>query len=148
MGLFPPDLIAAGCESTSVAGTWVLQSTNAASGNHGPSTDPFLGSPGSGSAFTSVMTLAPNGEAYFEELFVQGYRAEGLEPSVSNSNQWALGADCFLEVSGSVSTNHGDYPQKFRVSVSENGLRLQGLREIAIDPPSFKLLYTLKGGRL
>jgi hypothetical protein len=145
-------LAATDCSATSVLGDWVLQSTNRVAADRNVYSYPFLGSSLDGyrgpSVFTAVVTLAPDGSASIQDRFVRGYRAEDVQFFTSGNNSWTLGADCALEISGVISAGWSDFPHAFRLTASPDGLRVEGLREIEIDPQVHKLRYALKGGRL
>ena len=145
-------LAATDCSATSVLGDWVLQSTNRVAADRHIDGYPFLGSPVDGyrgpSVFTAVVTLAPDGSASIQDRFVTGYRAEDVQFFTSGNNSWTLGADCALEISGAISAGWRDFPHAFRLTTSPDGLRVEGLREIELDPQVHKLRYALKGARL
>ena len=147
-------LAAPACNATSVLGDWVLQSTNRVAADQHMYGYPFLGSsvdgyrPRGPSVFTAMVTLAPDGSASIQDRFVTGYRAEDVQFFTSGNNSWTLGADCVLEISGAISAGWRDFPHAFRLTTSPDGLRVEGLREIELDPQVHKLRYALKGGRL
>lgn len=143
-------LAATDCSATSVAGDWVLQSTNRIAADSSGNGYFFVGGSGVNgvSVFTAVMTLAPDGSALIQERFMKGHRASDIQLFVSEDNHWTLGADCVLEISGVIPTDWGDRPHTFHLTTSTDGLRVEGVRNIEINPAIHKLRYALKGGRL